>query len=49
MSGHAPLTDFQVEVVRLFFTLPQAHGFLLAGGAALAATGLTARRSPPNA
>ncbi len=38
-----PLTAFQVEVGRLFFSLPEAEGFLLAGGAALAASGLTDR------
>jgi hypothetical protein len=38
-----PLTAFQVEVARAFFALPSARGFLLAGGAALAAHGLTAR------
>jgi hypothetical protein len=38
-----PLTAFQVEVAREFFALPSAQGFLLAGGAALAAHGLTAR------
>ena len=37
------LTDFQTEVTRLFFSLPTSHGFLLAGGGALLATGLTAR------
>ena len=43
MNARPPLTDFQVQVVRLFFTLPEAEGFLLAGGAALAAVGLTDR------
>lgn len=43
MSRHPPLTDFQVEVVRLFFTLPEADGYLLAGGAALAASGFSPR------
>ena len=37
------LTDFQTEVTRLFFSLPASNGFLLAGGGALLATGLTAR------
>jgi hypothetical protein len=27
------LTDFQLEVTRLFFSLPASKGFLLAGGA----------------
>lgn len=40
MSG---LTDFQVEVTRLFFSLPASDGFLLAGGGALLASGLTTR------
>ena len=31
------LTPFQLEVARLFFSLPAAQGFLLAGGAALLA------------
>lgn len=37
------LTDFQVVVAQLFFALPESDGFLLAGGAALAAQRLTAR------
>jgi hypothetical protein len=37
------LTDFQVEVARLFFGLPASDGFLLAGGGALLASGLTDR------
>lgn len=40
MSG---LTPFQAEVARLFFSLPAADGFLLAGGGALLASGLTSR------
>jgi hypothetical protein len=36
-------TDFQIEVARLFFSLPAAASFLLAGGAALLAQGLTSR------
>lgn len=36
-------TDFQLEVAQLFFGLPGSDGFLLAGGAALLAQGLTAR------
>ena len=46
MSDHADpvgLTDFQVDVARLFFTLPESEGFLLAGGAALVAQALTDR------
>ena len=37
------LTDFQVELARLFFSLPESHGYFLAGGAALAAAELTTR------
>jgi hypothetical protein len=37
------LTAFQLEVARLFFSLPQSKGFLLAGGAALLAQHLTTR------
>jgi len=37
------LTDFQAEVSRLFFSLPASQGFLLAGGGALLASGLTTR------
>jgi hypothetical protein len=45
LKGHAPagLTDFQVTVANLFFSLPESNGFLLAGGAALAAQKLTTR------
>jgi hypothetical protein len=41
-SGQA-LSVFQVDVARLFFDLPTSAGFLLAGGAALAAQRLTVR------
>jgi hypothetical protein len=37
------LTALQVEVARAFFALHAARGFLLAGGAALAAQGMTVR------
>lgn len=37
------LTPFQIAVAELFFTLPESDGFLLAGGAALAAQHLTTR------
>ena len=37
------LTNFQIEVAQLFFSLPAAEGFLLAGGAALVAQHLTTR------
>ena len=37
------LTAFQDEVARLFSSLPASDGFLLAGGGALLASGLSAR------
>jgi hypothetical protein len=37
------LTEFQAQVTRLFFALPASEGFLLAGGGALLANGLTTR------
>jgi hypothetical protein len=37
------LTAFQIDVALMFFSLPASHGFLLAGGAALAAQQLTTR------
>jgi len=37
------LTEFQIDLARAFFELPESAGFLLAGGAALAAQGLTTR------
>jgi predicted nucleotidyltransferase component of viral defense system len=37
------LTKFQQELLRLFFALPEASDFVLAGGAALIATGLSER------
>lgn len=37
------LTDLQREVLRLFFELPESKGFILAGGAALVASGLSER------
>jgi hypothetical protein len=37
------LTNFQIEVSQIFFSLPAAKGFLLAGGAALVAQNLTTR------
>lgn len=37
------LTTFQLEVAQIFFSLPASDGFLLAGGAALVAQGLTER------
>lgn len=43
MAKKIPLTDFQLELARLFFSLPASDGFLLAGGAALVAQRLTSR------
>ena len=40
MSGPSA---FQIEVAKLFFSLPASEGFLIAGGGALLATGLTSR------
>jgi predicted nucleotidyltransferase component of viral defense system len=40
MSGPSP---FQIEVAQMFFSLPASDGFLLAGGGALLASGLTSR------
>jgi hypothetical protein len=37
------LTEIQREVLRLFFGLPESAGFVLAGGAALIASGLSER------
>jgi hypothetical protein len=42
-SGPSALTAFQISVASLFFSLPASEGFLLAGGAALAAQNLTSR------
>ena len=42
-KGPLALTRFQVEIAQLFFSLPAAQGFLLAGGAALVAQHLTSR------
>jgi hypothetical protein len=42
-SEPGPLTGFQIAVASLFFSLPASDGFLLAGGAALAAQNLTSR------
>jgi hypothetical protein len=41
--GPPALTAFQISVAALFFSLPASEGFLLAGGAALAAQKLTSR------
>ena len=40
MSGPSA---FQIEVAQLFFSLPASDGFLIAGGGALLAAGLTSR------
>lgn len=42
-GGMSGLTDFQRDVTRLFFSLPASDGFLLAGGGALLAAGLSSR------
>lgn len=43
-TGSAPgLSAFQLDVARLFFSLPASSGFLLAGGAALLAQHLSSR------
>lgn len=41
--GDSTLTELQRSVLALFFGLPEADGFVLAGGAALVASGLTER------
>jgi hypothetical protein len=43
MSESAPITAFQVEVANVFFALPEASSFLLAGGLALLAQGMSVR------
>jgi hypothetical protein len=43
MSEPGPITEFQAEVAHLFFALPEASSFLLAGGLALLAQGMSAR------
>lgn len=43
MESTPALTTFQIAVATLFFSLPESDGFLLAGGAALAAQHLTTR------
>jgi hypothetical protein len=42
-SEDIPLTDFQLTVAKLFFSLSASDGFVLAGGAALIAQHLTSR------
>lgn len=41
--GDSTLTELQRLVLELFFALPESDGFVLAGGAALVASGLTDR------
>ena len=43
MPADGALTPFQREVAAVFFALPAAEGFLLAGGAALVAQDLSDR------
>ncbi len=43
MSESAPITAFQVEVANVFFALPEASSFLLAGGLAMLAQGMSVR------
>ena len=43
MSEPGPITEFQAEVANLFFALPEASSFLLAGGLALLAQGMSMR------
>jgi hypothetical protein len=43
MSGLSSVTEFQAEVARMFFALPEAESFLLAGGLALLAQGMSDR------
>ena len=42
-------TAFQIEVAQVFFSVPEAESFLLAGGAALLAQGLTRAPAPTGA
>lgn len=41
--GDPALNVLQVSVLRLFFSLPESNGFILAGGAGLVAAGLSTR------
>lgn len=41
--AESALTQLQRQVLRLFFDLPESNGFVLAGGAALVASGLSER------
>lgn len=42
MSGPG-LSDFQIELAHVFFSVPESAGFLLAGGGALIAQGIVSR------
>ncbi|MGK2876483.1 MAG: nucleotidyl transferase AbiEii/AbiGii toxin family protein [Nocardioides sp.] len=44
-EGETGLSRFQIEAARLFFSLPESAGFLLAGGGALIVQGLVARQT----
>ncbi len=39
----SPITAFQADVARVFFSLPETKSFLLAGGLALAAHAISER------
>ena len=41
--GVDALTSFQIEVIKLFFSIPESKGFLIAGGAGLVAHELSRR------
>lgn len=43
MIGLPSVTAFQAEVAQMFFSLPEAESFLLAGGLALLAQGMSER------
>lgn len=42
-SAGSRLSRFQFDVAKLFFSLPESAGFLLAGGGALIVQGIVAR------
>ena len=44
-ANQSGLTDFQIEVSKLFFSLPESDGFVVVGGAALIANGVVDRRT----
>ena len=43
MSEVPHVSDFQIEIVRLLFSLPESSSFLLVGGMALLAQGMSVR------